>query len=237
MGFFLFWIIFLTQSLMSHLHLQHFRCFLPSQKFISIPTAGGILKLSLNELPGTAVLGACWWLQFLILMKLRPDTHLQCSARGRGGGVHVWQPTVERAADGPMFYPRSLILSTCTSAESHMHASAVEPCVVMRAHPEQHLNLLYILDYRLPRFKLLSYHVDETSWDASHATSLWGWRECRGLQGGRPKIKFIVFVIMVRTLSLAGNHTVNIMWDSVLLLFLIIHQPYKKLNIYKFSVL
>lgn len=188
MGLFLFRIIFLTQSLLSHLHLQPFCCFLPSQKFISIPTAGGILKLILNELAGTAVLGACWWLQFLILMKLKPDTHLQCSARGRGGGVHVWQPTVERAADGPMFYSRSLILSTCPSAESHVHASALEPCGMMRAHLQQHLNLLYILDYRLPQFKLISYQDDETSWNASQATSLWARRECRGLQGSRPKI-------------------------------------------------
>lgn len=100
------WIILLTlhrseQRWSPRLHqpyaIPSSRCL--SRPFISTDTAGRVLQLTHNELSATAVLAACCWVRFLILMKLKPDTHLRCSVRagGREGDLaHVWQPTVER---------------------------------------------------------------------------------------------------------------------------------------------
>lgn len=93
---------------------------------------------ALPTFSGTAVLTACWWVQFLILMKLHQIQawHSPAAQRTRGkGGTPCSCLTAhrgERDADTLMFLSLSSILPTCVSSLSAVAESPA--CQSIRAH-------------------------------------------------------------------------------------------------------
>lgn len=129
--------------------------------------------------PGTAVHSACWWLQVLMLMKSKPDTHLQCSVheggerRGRMSGRPLRRELLTNWCFmlSPSSSRRVRQLKVAHQRSGGLQGDEGSPVATSKSALRP-----WLLP---PPVQTFSYHVYETSWDVSHATSLWAQQECR----------------------------------------------------------